>query len=251
MRRGGELPATQFANESVANQCGARDSIPSIAGAELDGPASLGASIATPETAAVTGTRHQNSRKVMARGASFTHPLPESPRPRRPRGPRTTSCRPPGAKLNNAAEDLRDTFETERMMSSSCCQCCICSHVSHLIADHENDRKITFEHNPGIRERLKMRVNGNLLSSYQRQTVCLLGRVLQSEVSGMSLKLESPDKQVVQVIMKKPVSAQPPSGDRGLVVGVADREQGDMETYNRLVELMNERKEYYPTMASC
>ncbi|EEC07444.1 hypothetical protein IscW_ISCW006302 [Ixodes scapularis] len=42
----------------------------------------------------------------------------------------------------------------------------------------------------------------------------------------MSLKLESPDKQVVQVIMKKPVSAQPPSGDRGLVVGVADREQG-------------------------
>lgn len=25
----------------------------------------------------------------------------------------------------------------------------------------------------------------------------------------------------------------------------------DMETYNRLVELMNERKEHYPTMASC
>lgn len=32
----------------------------------------------------------------------------------------------------------------------------------------------------------------------------------------MSLKLESPDKQVVQVIMKKPVSAQPFSGERGL-----------------------------------
>lgn len=111
-----------------------------------------------------------------------------------------------------------------------------------------------------------MRVNGNLLSSYQRQTVCLLGRVLQSEVSGMSLKLESPDKQVVQVIMKKPIE-EPLEGLLEVVGEVTAKlavvchsyvlfppgmsQNFDMETYNRLVELMNERKEHYPTMASC
>ncbi|CAN7998406.1 unnamed protein product [Ixodes hexagonus] len=109
-----------------------------------------------------------------------------------------------------------------------------------------------------------MRVNGNLLSNYQRQTVCLLGRVLQSDINGMSLKLESPDKQVVQVIMKKPIQ-EPLEGLLEVVGELTAKlavvchsyvlfppsENFDMETYNQVVELINKHKEYYPTMASC
>lgn len=110
-----------------------------------------------------------------------------------------------------------------------------------------------------------MRVNAKLLSNYQRQTVCLLGKVLQSDPNGMSFKLESPDKQVVQVIMKNPIR-EPLEGIIEVVGEVTAKqaivcnsyvlfpasitEGFDMATYNSVVEVINTHQKFYPTMAT-
>ncbi|KAH7964996.1 hypothetical protein HPB49_002761 [Dermacentor silvarum] len=110
-----------------------------------------------------------------------------------------------------------------------------------------------------------MRVNAKLLANYQRQTVCLVGKVLQSEPQGMSFKMESPDKQVVQVIMKNPIQ-EPLEGIIEVIGEVtaklaivcesyvrfppATTEDFDMATYNAVVETIQNVKDYYPTMAS-
>uniref|UniRef100_A0A1E1WY49 Putative secreted protein n=1 Tax=Amblyomma aureolatum TaxID=187763 RepID=A0A1E1WY49_9ACAR len=110
-----------------------------------------------------------------------------------------------------------------------------------------------------------MRVNAKLLANYQRQTVCLVGRVLQCEPQGMSFKMESPDKQVVQIIMKKPIQ-EPLEGIIEVVGEVTAKlaivcesyvlfppalaENFDMASYNAVVETIQNSKDYYPTMAS-
>lgn len=110
-----------------------------------------------------------------------------------------------------------------------------------------------------------MRVNAKLLADYQRQTVCLLGRVLQSDPQGMSFKVESPDKQVVQIILKKPIQ-EPLEGVIEVVGEVTAKlailcesyvlfppaiaDNFDMATYNSVIEAMQTYKDYYPTMAS-
>ncbi|KAL1442835.1 hypothetical protein MTO96_030610 [Rhipicephalus appendiculatus] len=109
-----------------------------------------------------------------------------------------------------------------------------------------------------------MRVNAKLLANYQRQTVCLVGRVLQSEPQGMSFKMKSPDEQVVQVIMKNPIQ-EPLEGIIEVVGEVTAKlaivcesyvlfppavtENFDMGTYNAVVETIQNAKDYYPTMA--
>lgn len=109
-----------------------------------------------------------------------------------------------------------------------------------------------------------MRVNGKLLSSYQRQKVCLLGKVLQCEMNGMSMKLQSPDQQVVHVIMKTPIQ-EPLEGLLEVVGEVTAKlaivchsyvlfppsasETFDMEIYNKVVEMLHTHKENYPTMS--
>ncbi|KAK8774311.1 hypothetical protein V5799_011156 [Amblyomma americanum] len=133
-----------------------------------------------------------------------------------------------------------------------------------------------------------MRVNAKLLANYQRQTVCLVGRVLQCEPQGMSFKMESPDKQVVQIIMKKPIQ-EPLEGIIEVVgevtaklaivcesyvlfppaladnfdvatnnsrlktarkTGQVTNKPPDMASYNAVVESLQNSRDYYPTMAS-
>ncbi|KAL3190561.1 hypothetical protein MRX96_020070 [Rhipicephalus microplus] len=109
-----------------------------------------------------------------------------------------------------------------------------------------------------------MRVNGRLLSRYQRQTVCLVGKVLQCEPQGMSFKMESPDKLVVKVIMKNPIQ-EPLEGIIEVIGEVTAKSEivcetyvlfppavmknFDMENYNAVVEEVQNSKDYYQTKA--
>ncbi|XP_064455611.1 replication protein A 14 kDa subunit-like [Ornithodoros turicata] len=109
-----------------------------------------------------------------------------------------------------------------------------------------------------------MRVNGNLLPRYQRKTVFLLGRVLQSDPKGMSFKIESSDNQVIQVILKSPLQ-EPVEGfvevegevtaknailcSDYVLLSPSVTEKFDMATYNKVIEVIHAHPSHYPVQS--
>ncbi|XP_050022980.1 replication protein A 14 kDa subunit-like [Dermacentor andersoni] len=106
-----------------------------------------------------------------------------------------------------------------------------------------------------------MRVNAKHLADYQNEMVCLVGRFLQCKPNGMSFKMESPDKKVVQINLKEPIQ-EPLEGIIEVIGKVTAKltifcesyvvfppelaENFDMDAYNDFVATLKNFKDNYP-----